>query len=139
MANEALRLIGSGAGRGDKQRSDELNLRELWGVILRRKFVLLRRSSSSSARRTPSSRSRHALADIIAAGALLPAAIPSAPPRSSRNAVTTGKISAGAVAAAKLADSAAIQANISADAVGPQPVAGHFSLNWLLCQREYHH
>jgi succinoglycan biosynthesis transport protein ExoP len=41
MANEALRLIGSSAGRSAEQRSDELNLRELWRAILRRKFVLL--------------------------------------------------------------------------------------------------
>jgi polysaccharide biosynthesis transport protein len=41
MANEALRLIGTSAGRGADQRSDELNLRELWRAILRRKFVLL--------------------------------------------------------------------------------------------------
>ena len=41
MANEALRLIGSSAGRGAEQRGDELNLRELWRAILRRKFVLL--------------------------------------------------------------------------------------------------
>jgi polysaccharide biosynthesis transport protein len=41
MANEALRLIGSGAGRGAEQGGDELNLRELWRAILRRKFVLL--------------------------------------------------------------------------------------------------
>jgi polysaccharide biosynthesis transport protein len=41
MANEALRLIGSSAGRGAEQRSDELNLRELWRAIVRRKFVLL--------------------------------------------------------------------------------------------------
>jgi succinoglycan biosynthesis transport protein ExoP len=41
MANEALRLIGTSAGRGAEQRSDELNLRELWRAILRRKFVLL--------------------------------------------------------------------------------------------------
>jgi polysaccharide biosynthesis transport protein len=41
MANEALRLIGSSAGRDAEQRGDELNLRELWRAILRRKFVLL--------------------------------------------------------------------------------------------------
>jgi polysaccharide biosynthesis transport protein len=41
MANEALRLIGSSAGRGAEQRSDELNLRELWRAVVRRKFVLL--------------------------------------------------------------------------------------------------
>jgi succinoglycan biosynthesis transport protein ExoP len=41
MANEALRLIGSSAGRSAERRSDELNLRELWRAILRRKFVLL--------------------------------------------------------------------------------------------------
>jgi succinoglycan biosynthesis transport protein ExoP len=41
MANEALRLIGSSAGRGAEQRSDDLNLRELWRAIVRRKFVLL--------------------------------------------------------------------------------------------------
>ena len=41
MANEALRLIGSSAGRSAEQRSDELNLRELWRALLRRKFVLL--------------------------------------------------------------------------------------------------
>ena len=41
MANEALRLIGTSAGRDAEQRGDELNLRELWRAILRRKFVLL--------------------------------------------------------------------------------------------------
>ncbi|MGH6916887.1 MAG: Wzz/FepE/Etk N-terminal domain-containing protein, partial [Geminicoccaceae bacterium] len=41
MANEALRLIGSSTGRGAEQRGDELDLRELWRAILRRKFVLL--------------------------------------------------------------------------------------------------
>jgi capsular exopolysaccharide synthesis family protein len=41
MANEALRLIGSSAGRDAERRGDELNLRELWRAILRRKFVLL--------------------------------------------------------------------------------------------------
>lgn len=41
MANEALRLIGSSAGRSAEQRGDELDLRELWRAILRRKFVLL--------------------------------------------------------------------------------------------------
>jgi polysaccharide biosynthesis transport protein len=43
MANEALRLIGSSssAGRGAEQQSDELNLRELWRAVVRRKFVLL--------------------------------------------------------------------------------------------------
>jgi hypothetical protein len=41
MANEALRLIDSSAGRGAEQRSDELNLRELWRAVVRRKFVLL--------------------------------------------------------------------------------------------------
>jgi polysaccharide biosynthesis transport protein len=41
MANEALRLIGSSVGRDAEQRGDELNLRELWRAIMRRKFVLL--------------------------------------------------------------------------------------------------
>jgi exopolysaccharide transport family protein len=41
MANEALRLIGSSAGRATEQHGDELNLRELWRAVLRRKFVLL--------------------------------------------------------------------------------------------------
>src|SRR5919109_21054 len=43
MANEALRLIGSSssAGRGAEQGSDELDLRELWRAVVRRKFVLL--------------------------------------------------------------------------------------------------
>jgi capsular exopolysaccharide synthesis family protein len=41
MANEALRLIGTSAGRAAEQRGDELNLRELWRAVLRRKFVLL--------------------------------------------------------------------------------------------------
>jgi Mrp family chromosome partitioning ATPase len=41
MANEAFRLIDSSAGRGAEQRSDELNLRELWRAVVRRKFVLL--------------------------------------------------------------------------------------------------
>ena len=41
MANEALRLIGSSAARNTEQRGDELNLRELWRAVMRRKFVLL--------------------------------------------------------------------------------------------------
>ena len=41
MANEALRLIGSSAPGGAEQRDDELNLRELWRAVMRRKFVLL--------------------------------------------------------------------------------------------------
>jgi polysaccharide biosynthesis transport protein len=41
MANEALRLIGSSARRDAEHRGDELNLRELWRAVLRRKFVLL--------------------------------------------------------------------------------------------------
>jgi polysaccharide biosynthesis transport protein len=42
MANEALRLIGSSsADRGAEGGSDELDLRELWRAVWRRKFVLL--------------------------------------------------------------------------------------------------
>ena len=41
MANEALRLIGSSAGHSSAEHTDELNLRELWRAIMRRKFVLL--------------------------------------------------------------------------------------------------
>jgi exopolysaccharide transport family protein len=41
MANEALRLTGSGADLGPVGSSEELNLRELWRALARRKFILL--------------------------------------------------------------------------------------------------
>jgi polysaccharide biosynthesis transport protein len=41
MANEALRLIGGGAEVAPTSTSEELNLRELWRALMRRKFVLL--------------------------------------------------------------------------------------------------
>ncbi len=41
MANEALRLIGGSAGGNTEDHGAELNLRELWRAIMRRKFLLL--------------------------------------------------------------------------------------------------
>ena len=41
MANEALRLIGHSPEGSAASTGDELNLRELWRAIMRRKFVLL--------------------------------------------------------------------------------------------------
>ena len=41
MANEALRLIGGGAEAAPASTSEELNLRELWRALMRRKLVLL--------------------------------------------------------------------------------------------------
>ena len=41
MANEALRLIGGGSEAGPARRSEELNLRELWRALMRRKLLLL--------------------------------------------------------------------------------------------------
>jgi polysaccharide biosynthesis transport protein len=41
MANEALRLIGGGAEVAPTSTSEELNLRELWRALMRRKLVLL--------------------------------------------------------------------------------------------------
>jgi len=41
MANEALRLIGGRAGGNTEEQGAELNLRELWRAIVRRKFLLL--------------------------------------------------------------------------------------------------
>jgi len=41
MANEALRLIGGRAGPDTADHRDDLNLRELWRAIMRRKFLLL--------------------------------------------------------------------------------------------------
>ena len=41
MANEALRLIGSGSEVSASGAGDELNLRELWRAIMRRKWALL--------------------------------------------------------------------------------------------------
>ena len=41
MANEALRLIGGRAGGDTEEHGGELNLRELWRAIMRRKFLLL--------------------------------------------------------------------------------------------------
>jgi hypothetical protein len=61
---------------------------------------------------------QHALADILDAGALAGRDTVGTA-EIEPNAVTTGKISAGAVTAAQLADSAVTQAKISADAVGP--------------------
>src|SRR5918996_2776834 len=43
MANEALRLIGSGADASTGAAEDELNLRELWRGLKRRKLALLAR------------------------------------------------------------------------------------------------
>ena len=40
MANEALRLIGSGVESSASSSAEELNLRELWRALLRRKLVL---------------------------------------------------------------------------------------------------
>ncbi|MCC2664748.1 MAG: protein tyrosine kinase [Geminicoccaceae bacterium] len=41
MANEALRLVGGSSEAGPAGSSDELNLRELWRAISRRKLILL--------------------------------------------------------------------------------------------------
>ena len=41
MANEALRLIGGGPEASVGSTSEELNLRELWRAMMRRRFVLL--------------------------------------------------------------------------------------------------
>jgi exopolysaccharide transport family protein len=41
MANEAVRLIGSTAEARPEAASDELNLREVWRALMRRKFALL--------------------------------------------------------------------------------------------------
>jgi polysaccharide biosynthesis transport protein len=41
MANEALRLIGGGADTASASGSEELNLRELWRALMRRKLILL--------------------------------------------------------------------------------------------------
>ncbi|MEM7023024.1 MAG: polysaccharide biosynthesis tyrosine autokinase [Pseudomonadota bacterium] len=41
MANEALRLIGGRAGGEPEEQGGELNLRELWRAVMRRKFLLL--------------------------------------------------------------------------------------------------
>jgi len=41
MANEALRLTGGSSDLGQASRSEELNLRELWRALTRRKLVLL--------------------------------------------------------------------------------------------------
>ena len=41
MANEAIRLIGGGAEAAPASTSEELNLRELWRALMRRKLVLL--------------------------------------------------------------------------------------------------
>ncbi len=40
MANEALRLIGGGSV-SEKADGDEVNLREVWRALLRRKWILL--------------------------------------------------------------------------------------------------
>ena len=41
MANEALRLIGSATAAPTDAASDELNLREVWRALMRRKLALL--------------------------------------------------------------------------------------------------
>src|SRR5215207_4508674 len=41
MANEALRLVGGSSETGSAGSSEELNLRELWRAISRRKLILL--------------------------------------------------------------------------------------------------
>jgi succinoglycan biosynthesis transport protein ExoP len=41
MANEALRLIGGGSEASGSGTSEELNLRELWRALMRRKLLLL--------------------------------------------------------------------------------------------------
>ncbi len=41
MANEALRLIGSGSEASLSSSSEELNLRELWRALMRRRLLLL--------------------------------------------------------------------------------------------------
>lgn len=41
MANEALRLIGTSADAGADPATDELNLREVWRALMRRKLALL--------------------------------------------------------------------------------------------------
>ncbi len=41
MANEALRLIGGPSEAGVAGATEELNLRELWRALTRRKFLLL--------------------------------------------------------------------------------------------------
>ena len=41
MANEALRLIGGTTETRPEAASDEVNLRELWRALMRRKFALL--------------------------------------------------------------------------------------------------
>jgi capsular exopolysaccharide synthesis family protein len=41
MANEALRLIGGGVDPNARAADDELNLREVWRALMRRKLVLL--------------------------------------------------------------------------------------------------
>jgi uncharacterized protein involved in exopolysaccharide biosynthesis len=40
MANEAIRLIGGG-GEASAPSGEELNLREIWRALMRRKLVLL--------------------------------------------------------------------------------------------------
>ena len=41
MANEALRLIGAGSSQGEQEGGAELNLRDLWRALRRRKWILL--------------------------------------------------------------------------------------------------
>ena len=41
MANEAIRLIGGGGGEAGQGAGEELNLREIWRALMRRKLVLL--------------------------------------------------------------------------------------------------